>query len=493
MNGAASSQPTPRRYTPRIAGHVNGSSRLGLKQPVIAKAESFKYPDDFSNTLWICLLVTLGVDCLGALALAGGQFLMPPTFFGTLAAATLLAIGIANGWAFNSVRRAASTWARDAFIAQVFVLFLAGYVIVTDLQSPIINWYVMATALLVFAAAFLWFVLIAPRSRLEWTKAAIIVTALFPLAGLLQFWLQNYYIPSTSLPLVDISTELSPQGWTGSIIHLSAKVTMHNRGTVEVNVANSLMRVRAYPQNPEKLSQTIIHINPCSKTPDQNEYWCKLANGFDPLGFERDTDFRVNPTLPGVITPTPPGASQLLYAGTLRSELLMPGQTDTYQRDVDIDSREVLLTRLSASAIFLTKQRIEDIRSCVGKHASANEDLSQYASEVQQVQQLQQEHAHYFCREYDMAPGNFIEKLIANHPAMQVSTWLDNPARPGTEYPLLVVDYGTVGGFDQPDREDLIRKLAEMYPGSFMDSESEYAPTEKPPPSQAPAPPSGKS
>src|ERR1700757_726964 len=108
MNGAAS-QPTPRRYTPRIAGHAKGSSRLGLKQPV-AKAESFKQPDDFSKILWIFLLFPLGVDCLGALVLAGGQFLMPPTFFGTLAAATLLVIGIANGWAFNSVRRAGSTW-----------------------------------------------------------------------------------------------------------------------------------------------------------------------------------------------------------------------------------------------------------------------------------------------------------------------------------------------------------------------------------------------
>ncbi len=495
MNGAASSPPTPRRYTPHIAGRVKGSSRLGLKQPVIPKAESFKHPDDFSNILWICLLLTLGVDCLGALALAGGQFLMPPTFFGTLAAATLLAIGIVNGWAFNSVRRAASAWARDAFIAQVFVLILAGYVIVTDLQSPRINWYVMATAVSVFVAAFLWFVLLARWSRLEWTKGAIIVTALFPLAGLLQFWLQNYYVPSTSMPLVDISTDLSPQGWTGPIIHLSAKVTMHNRGTVGVNIANSLMRVTAYPKDPEKIGQATIHVNPCSKTPDQNEYWCRLASDFDPSGIERDTEFRVNPAIPDVQTPTPPDTSQLLYAGISQNGFLMPGETDTLQRDVDIDSREVLLARLSASAIFLTERRIENIRSCVGKHASAFEERSHFSQEVQQVQQMLPEHAHYFCQEYELAPGNVIEQLIANHPAMQVSTFLDNPAHHGSEYPLLVADFGTVGGFDQPDHQDLERKLEEAYPGSFMISESEYAPTEKPPTpssSSAPATPGGK-
>jgi hypothetical protein len=491
MNGPAS-QPAPRRYTPRIAGHAKGSSRLGLKQPVIAKAESFKQPDDFSSILWICLLVTLGVDCLGALVLAGGQFLMPPTFFGTVAAATLLAIGIANGWAFNSVRRAASTWARDAFIAQVFVLFLAGYVIVTDARSPEINWYVMATAVLVLVAAFLWFVLLGPRSRLEWTKTALIVTALFPLAGLLQFWLQNYYIPSTSMPLVDTWTELSPQGWSGQTIHLSARVTIHNRGATTARIANSLMRVTAYPKDPNKLGAPSVHTNPCAHTPDHNEDWCQLANGFDPSEIEQDTDFRVNPNLPGLITPTPPAGRQLVYASALpESELMLAGETDTYQRDVDIDSREVQLVRLSVSATVLTERRIGDIRSCVDKHTSANQDFWQFSSEVQQVQQVQAVHAHYLCREYDIAPGNFVEKLIANHPALRVYTWLNNPDRPGTEYPIIEQDFSIAGMlFDQREKK-LEKKLAEVYPESSFTSESEYAPTDKPAPSSAPAPPSG--
>ena len=492
MNGAVPSQPTRRGYTPRIAGHVKGSSRLGLKRPVVVKAESFKQPDDFSKTLWICLLVTLGMDCLGALVLAGGEFLMGATFFGTLAATTLLAIGVTNGWAFNSVRRAASTWARDAFIAQVVVLFLAGYIIVTDLRSPIRNWYVMATAGSVFVAAFLWFILLGPRSRLEWTKTALVVTALFPLAGLLQFWLQNYYIPSTSMPLVDMSTELSPQGWSESIIHLSAKVTIHNRGTTRVNIANSLMRVTAYPKNPKDPEHTRVHSNPCAETPDWNEGWCHLAQGLDPSGVEPDIDFRVNPTLPGLITPTPPADSQLLYVATLQSDFLMPGETDTFQRDVDIDPGKVLLARLSVAAIVLTDRRIEDIRSCAGKHVSEYGDISQFSREVQQVQQLQPERAHYFCREYDIAPGNFIEKLIANRPAVQVSTWLNNPNLFGTEYPIITYSFGTAGRFDEPDPgRQLERKLEELNPAYETTSESEYAPTEKPPPNPARSPPSG--
>jgi hypothetical protein len=488
MNGATPPQPSRRRYTPNVAGRGKSSSRLGLKQPDVAKAESFKQTDDFSNILRICLLFTLGVDCLGALALAGGQFLMAPTFFGTLAAATLLAIGIANGWAFNSVRRAASTWARDAFIAQVSVLFLAGYVILTDARSPRINWYLMATAVLFFAAAFLWFVFLVPRSRLEWTKAAVIVTALFPLVGLLQFWLQNYYIPSTSMPLVDISTELSPQGWTGPIIHLSAKVTIHNRGAMTVNVANSLMRVTAYPFTIP--GDTQLPANPCAFTADKNQDWCLRADALDPSGGNSDVDYP--------LLRTPPASNRLLYAGAYSSptSFLVAGQTDTFQREVDIDSRNVRLARLTFSAIFLTQRRIEDIRSCKGKHASLDEEVAEFSTEVDQVQAMGATgRVHYFCREYDIAPANIIDRLINSHPSMQVYTFLDNPLNFGYEFPQISSDFGTAGQFDRPDPGGrLERRLEQLYPVENSISQSEYASTDKPPPpppSPAPTPPSG--
>ena len=476
-----------------MRGYAQGSSRLGLKRPVIGDDQSSTQAGRFSKILRICLLLTLAVDCLGALALAVGEFSMPLTIFATLAATIQLAISVANGWAFNSVRRAAPTSARDAFIAQMFVLLLAGYIIVTDQRSAIRNWYVMATAGLVAGAAFLWLLLLVPKARFEWTKPALVVTALFPLAGLLQFWLQNYYMPSTSLPLVDITTELSPQGWSGPIVHLSAKVTIHNRGTTRVNIANSLMRVTAYSKDPKDLD-TEVYWNKCVETSGRDEGWCGLARGIDPSGSSMDLDFRVNPTLTGLFTPTPPSGSQLLYVTTLQSDYLVPGETDIFQRDVDIDSGKVSLVRLSAAAILLTDRRIEDIRACTGKHASAYADFAQFASEVRQVQQLQASQAHYFCREFDIAPGNFIEKLIANHPAVEVTTWLNNPSDVGTEYPIITYRFGTAGRFDKPNpNRESERKLEELNPGNETTSESEYAPTEKPPPSPAPAPPGGKS
>jgi hypothetical protein len=482
MNGAAPS-PAPRRYPPRIAGHVKGSSRLRLKQPVIRKAGLFKRPDDFPNVLWVGLLVTLAVDCVGGLALAVGELLMSPTVLSTLGAAILLAIGIANGWAFNSVRRASSTWPRDAIIAQVLMLFLAGYVIVTDVRSPIWNWYVMATAVLVLAAAFLWFVLLAGRSTLEWTKGAVLVTALFPLAGFLQFWLQNYYMPSTTKPLVDVSTDLSPQGWTDSIIHLSAKVTLHNRGTTTVDVSNSVIRLTAYPFTIR--ADTQVGANPCALTADQDQDWCMRADALDPLGGSPDVEYP--------LSRTPPASSHLLYAGTYGAmgTFLVPGETDTFQREVDIDSKNVRLARLSFTALFLNERRIEDTRSCEGKHASENEEWAEFSSEVESA--IAAGRAHYFCWEYDIAPANIIDQLIGCHPAMRVYTDLDNPYDPGEEYPRIRQVFRVAGRFHGFDPR-LENKLEEVYPVEMDDTESEYASTDKPPqrpPSPAPAPPSG--
>jgi hypothetical protein len=73
-----------------------------------------------------------------------------------------------------------------------------------------------------------------------------------------------------------------------------------------------------------------------------------------------------------------------------------------------------------------------------------------------------------------------------------VSTWLNNPNLFGTEYPIITYSFGTAGRFDEPDPgRQLERKLEELNPAYETTSESEYAPTEKPPPNPARSPPSG--
>jgi hypothetical protein len=96
------------------------------------------------------------------------------------------------------------------------------------------------------------------------------------------------------MPLVDISTELSPQGWTGPIIHLSAKVTIHNRGAMTVNVANSLMRVTAYPFTIP--GDTQLPANPCAFTADKNQDWCLRADALDPSGGNEEIVTLITPS-----------------------------------------------------------------------------------------------------------------------------------------------------------------------------------------------------
>ena len=288
------------------------------------------------------------------------------------------------------------------------------------------------------------------------------------------------------MPLVDISTDLSPQGWTGSIIHLSAKVTIHNRGAMSVQVANSVIRLTAYPLTiPE---DTPVLLNPCASTADQHQEWCRRADALAPSGGDPDADYPLDRT--------PAASGELRYAGSYgpMGSFLVAGETDTFQREVDIDSTKVRLARLSFNAIFLTERRIEEIRSCNGKHASSNEESSEFSSEVEKVQAAGVDgREHYVCWEYDMAPANIIDRLISSHPAMQVYTVLDDPSDLNNEYPRIAWAFGKAGRFDRVD-PGLDRKLEEAYSAEAVTNESEYASTDKPPPpppSPAPTPPSG--
>jgi hypothetical protein len=198
---------------------------------------------------------------------------------------------------------------------------------------------------------------LADRANVKWTKTGAIIIALFPLAALLQFWMQTYYIPETSRPLVDISTELSPQGRTGAIIHLNAKVTVHNRGAALVNVAGALMRVTAFSPTPREARL-------CTPADLDKEY-CRIAAGLDLSGKNLDSDFRVNPA--------PIVDRQILYAGDFMNSpntFLIPGATETFQREIDISPTKVRLARLSVSAVFVTERRIKDTRSCFPPNTS---------------------------------------------------------------------------------------------------------------------------
>ena len=465
MNGADPSQPTPRRSI---------SSLTTLWRCLVATVTRwFKQPDDISRKKWIGLLGTLFVDGICAVVLACLEFYMAATFVGTLAAGTMLAIGIANWWAIYSALRAAHSWKREAVIAQVLVLFLTGYIILTDWRSPGVSWSVLVIAVFFFIVGFLWIVFLGGGAKVEWTKSGVIITALFPLAALLQFWLQTYYVPATSKPLVDISSDLSLQSQTGPIMHLAAKVTVHNRGAGSVKVADALMRVTAYPRTPQQQGPRAECVDTYGLKP-----FCQLASGLDLGGGNIDTDFRVNPT--------PPTSSELLYASDFmsgRGTFLSAGATETFQRIVDIDPANVRLARLSVSAVFLTDRKIKETRWCGGGDplspsvfAAKTHDNPEGRIDRPPKDKL----GHEFCLEYEIAPKNIIEKWIGNRPVLRVFMILDDPLDPGNEYPQIDYTYNAANGFDKPDtgqRES--RKIEEANPtAAYLDVSAEYAPAD---------------
>lgn len=476
MTGAGSPQPTAPGSASAMRTRVNSLARRGLSRLVSLKTR--------------CLLVTLGVDCLMAFALAFGELKIATTPFALLGAGIMSVIGIANFWAFDSVRRhgwparniyQATPAARETVIAQVATLFMAIYIIVIDaFQAPRINWLVLAVTAAISLLALLWILVLLDRVALRKTRNALIVTSLIPLAGGLQFWLQNYYIPDTSAPQVDISPQLSPQGKTNSTIHLSAKVTVHNRGAARVNVTAALMRITAYGRTTEPQQP---HI-PC-RLQYADQPWCLMVGGLDISGANYDADVRVNPT--------PAANAQLLYAGLFLNDpdsFLMPGETDTVQREVDVEAGNVNLVRLSVSAVFLTERKVEDIRSCWQTKASAYTDYGHFSEEVRapfhssdqgnlppvDARALQ----HYLCMDYHFAPRSIIEWLIGNRAVLEVHIVLNDPQDPGNEYPQIESGYFLANRKDQVMGQTSWRKIEEAYPvGVYRDVAAEYAPADQ--------------
>jgi hypothetical protein len=526
MNGTPPSQPAGRQADTATRGSAKKSSEGRLAQLVASKGPWFKGLPDTATILNTCLLCTLAVDGLATFALAVGDLNYAVAIYDSLGVAILFAIAGANFLAIGFVLYGVASWDAAAFIAQAFVLGLAIYIMVVDYyKSAKTNWYVMAIAAVVGLVAFAWLlVLVRPALKRfsRFTKTAAILTALVPLAGAAQFYLQSYYIPHTSEPLVDVSAELSPQSKTPQSetpprIHLSAKVTVHNRGSARVDVAAALMRVTAYPphqppphqpppqqpppqtppQQPLPQQPLPQQTPPQQATPqqqppeaafgcrasDRGATWCQIADGLDLSGRNEDTDYRYYPARAV--------NAQLLYAGLFMpgDSYLLPGETDVFQKEVDIDPADVGLARLSVSALFLTDRNIKDHTSCWQTRASSVTDPTSFSIEVNMPKRNSDQwtlpifdrrmRINYFCMDSEFAPQNIVDRWIGNQGVLRVSIILNDPQRPGLEYPRFSYLYCLVDadGYRLDDDDGSIAKrLEKRNPAGGIELSAEYAP-----------------
>ncbi|MEV3903717.1 hypothetical protein AB0K11_15435 [Mycobacterium sp. NPDC050551] len=402
------------------------------------------------------LAATVLVDGVFAFVLAMRDFELTRTASSTLGAGLLLAIAVVCMWAFVAILRKSASWLTAVLLSQISIAFFAGYVWLIDLRSPVsqlTGW--TGFVLTLGATAVVWIVYLGPHARATFTRGVAVLAAVVPLLGLFQYWLDTDYLPRTSRPLIDVQADLTPIGNTGHIVHLLAKVTLHNRGTVQADIGGTLMRVTAYPRGGEPQAAGPVYV----------------AAGIDLSGTTAGKDFRADPT--------PAAAAQLVYADDFDTAgaFLLPGMQIDYKKVVDIDIRQVGLARLSVSAAFITQRRVTDTRSCLPPRVSQREEPDEFSKEVAKLV-VTTTGAGFLCVENEIAPRNVVHDLVSDHPLLRVYLVINDPIRKGVEYPQLLAAYGTRSSIDDGYADpEQAAKIDDANPTVvFRDVVAEYAP-----------------
>ncbi|NDJ91044.1 hypothetical protein [Mycolicibacter kumamotonensis] len=411
------------------------------------------------RSLRILLAGWVGADAVLVLGLAVRNATLTSTAWDLIGTALLSAIGITCVLALVQIAKGSDGAALTAMVSQVFVAGLSVYIWMVDQRSPESQLMgVTGIALAVGGIALLWVLYLGRYARGAFSKGAAVAVALIPLVGLGQFWMQTEYLPTSARPLIDISTELSPTGSTGPIIHLSAKATLHNRGSVQADVHAALIRVTAYPVG----------------TPAEPASTERLLAGLTPYGRILRGEYRETPALPA--------DSQLLYANLFAApydeSLLPPGGTVEQKVVIDIDSRKVRLVRLSVSGVFVTRRLLKDTHSCYPPQISFAKDPFAFFDEAGKVHDFGDTKAGVLCSESQFASTGAIQDLVSDHPMSRVFVMVAPPA-PTMNAPDLMPFFGTRETLEDPLRHiDAMSQIDKANPAVIINSSAEYVPSD---------------
>jgi hypothetical protein len=390
---------------------------------------------------WL-LAVTIALESLLVIYLTVRDFALAATLTATIGSVTLLAISGVGVWAAYATWVQHDSWLRASVLGQLSIAGLAGYTVLTDRRSPFPEGKVALFACILGIIAIFWvFYLLAHRGRGPLSASSASIVALIPLLGFVQFWLQTDYLPRTSLPLVDVNTDLTSTGKMGDIVYLEAKVTINNRGSVPVYVGATVMRVTAYPWRPPgartELPDAIQFAFPAS-TPYRD----------DPLPIEQRKTLYANDLLPVGYT-------------------LAPGQSNTYRKVVDFDSHEWRLARLDVDGIFMTSPNVDEVYTCpvppdkiwfhdlgwwgrtrIPPQKSADDREFQEEISKPIYEEVGGGRAkEFFCREIRLKPRNIIHEIIGDHPRFEVLAIFNDPTNPSLHYPALLLWPGVNGNY----------------------------------------------
>ena len=435
---------------------------------VTSLRRQFSSGPDLTRVESVLLVITVGIDGLLITGMAFRDFYLTKSAASTLGSGFLLVIGGINLLALAAFAKRLPEW-QYAFLkhmpgwitatvaGQLLVIVFAGYVILMDVRSPntrVIG--VSGIAATLGLLALMWVLRLGRFAKKAFTKGVAVIAALVPLLGLFQYWLETDYIPRTSRPRVDINLELEPLGSTGNVIHLSAKVTLHNRSNVQVNAAGSVMRVTGFPRS---AAQQWAHPH-------------AVASAIDMSGINMDNEFRV--------TPTRASDSTLLYADDflVAGAFLVPGETWSAQRVIDVDSKYLRLIRLSAMAVMVTDRRVQDVRTC-GVHPLSLYDKNTIITSEDTMEHDSGYGGHDLCMDTEFAPRNVIQELVFDQPVLRTYVVIDEPYDVAAEYPLIFMMYGTPSHLKRWSVDPrTAKKIEDANPAGIAYGVAEYAPSD---------------
>jgi hypothetical protein len=389
---------------------------------------------------WL-LAVTMALESLLVIYLTVRDFALAATLTATIGSVTLLAISGVGVWATYATCKQHDGWLRASFLGQFFIAGLAVYTVVTDVRSPLPQLFVAGFACILGIIAICWvFYLLGQRGGGPLSAWSATVVALIPVLGFVQFWLQTDYLPRTSLPLVDVNTDLTSTGKTGDIVNLEAKVTINNRGSVPVYVGATVMRVTAYPWRPPGTP---------TQLPDAIQFALTASTPYrdDPLPIEQRKTLYANDLLPVGYT-------------------LAPGQSNTYRKVVDFDSHEWRLARLDVDGIFMTSPNVDEVYTCaippgeIWFHDPDHPDHTRIPSQKSADDPKFQEEIvkpiykkvpggvqQFFCREIRLKPQNVVHEIVGDKVRFEVLAIFNDPTNPSLQYPALLLWPGVNGNY----------------------------------------------
>jgi hypothetical protein len=385
--------------------------RVGLK-----KAKT-RYPEGRER---LALLAVVGLLSLGALYLGVMDFGYAHTLGDKFGAATWLIASASGAAACVNLICKMGSWLLLAQLNAALSLFVAISVIAADFQTPLRDYLVIAVSTaVVLVTIVLLYVLWRYVRPAHMSRFGTVTTAVLGITGALltlaTTWYTTEYLPQTSLPKVDLNTELKEVGRDGDVVHLSATITVHNKGTLTVRTTASLMRVVGYPRG------TVLEPPSSENT--------GAAIDFD---YPASEEYRLDAV--------DFAHRRLLYSDDFITTggVLQPDATVVYQRVIDVDSKKYPRVRLNVTASFLNDSYSTKIESCAAPPDTpiVNDDPRWYGAvaavrprQVLEPSGLGKNKLVTLCMDRYLEPRNVTGLLVGDRPMMRTTYVLQSPCR----------------------------------------------------------------